>query len=84
MLTNVGIFFLKQPKDIKGKNALSKVTCNYTEYISVGLYVEGKDQGAILAMRAWCEVGAKYGTQIPKITPFEFLTWCKDPIQFDF
>ncbi len=50
----------------------------------VGLYVEGKEQGAILAMRAWCEAGAKHGTQFPKTTPIEFLTWCKDPLEFDF
>lgn len=48
MPTNVGIFFLKRPKNIKGKIALGKLTCSYTEYIGAGLYVEGKDQGAIL------------------------------------
>jgi hypothetical protein len=51
MPTNVGIFFFsKRPKNIKGKIALGKLTCSYTEYIDAGLYVEGKDQGAILAM----------------------------------
>jgi hypothetical protein len=69
---------------MKGKIALGNLTCSYTEYNGAGLYVEGKGQGAILEMRAWCEVRVKYGTQIPKITLFEFLTRCKDPVEFDF
>jgi len=85
MPTNVGIFFLlKTTQKYQRKIALGKLTCSYTEYIGAGLYVESKDQGVILAMRAWSEAGAKYGAQIPKITPFEFLTWCKDPVEFDF
>jgi hypothetical protein len=33
-------------------------------------------------MRAWCKVGAKCGTWVPRTSPFEILSSHKEPLQF--
>jgi hypothetical protein len=43
---------------------------------------EWSENGAVLGMRASCEVGAEYGNQIPRTAPVAVLTWCREPVKF--